>query len=768
MTALIMKESECKSVWAYPVMHKGAANEPWVVKQILHDIDTIGLSKERIIMKNDQEPAIKDLRSEIARQRNAATAADESRVGDSNSNATIEVAVQEVENMTRTLRSSLQSKLGSKIKLEHLIVPWLIRHAAANITRFKVRANGKTAFQLMKGYKGVMPIGEFGECVHFRQPKAIETVGKYEDRWQGGVYLGFDMRSGEYIVGTEDGVYRSGAVRRRPIDERWSRPIIDGIKGDPEDYMRRPPTYTKKESADGEAVPKAVFAHVEPPEAQTRTFRISKEDVSEYGSTAGCAGCRAVVNRTETRNHSKTCRERFEKVLGETDKGKERIQRAVQRMDEAVAKEGEKIMNNLKDKKRLIEDAGNDMSTEVEASGVNRKRAAEDPPDDPNIIQEGEDQGPTTVHDDAADYSPTSPAKSENVMIDSPTISYKSDMPDDAEMDSVDKGLHSCGDCKGGFVSRNALFKHLRRMKHFSGSDREWHPSTDDGSQGRNYKNQEGHGPSSDPNPKPIGELGKENRPSGELTWKYIGTGVYARTFLAAKRLITTTRKGPFMGDVATRVVRDAKTGKVIDESVVEDTPDDVLHRQMPYPRDIRVELTMRKAQNMFEESGADISEIDSPPIIVQEATMQSYHGMKLRPGWSLDLTRNDPKTLKPWDFSVADCRERAMTLVKKSKPFMLIGSPPCTAFSILQNINKNRRPAEVIAKEIAAGRQHLRFTMKLYEEQAKSGRYFLHEHPNSASSWATEEVLYMSTMPTVEMAVCHMCRFGMTSERGS
>ena len=53
LTALVMKESECKSVWAYPVMHKGAANEPWVVKQILHDIDTIVLSDERIIMKND-------------------------------------------------------------------------------------------------------------------------------------------------------------------------------------------------------------------------------------------------------------------------------------------------------------------------------------------------------------------------------------------------------------------------------------------------------------------------------------------------------------------------------------------------------------------------------------------------------------------------------------------------------------------------------------------------------------------------------------------
>ena len=59
LTTLVMKESQCKSLWAYPVMSKGAANEPWVVKRILHDLDTIGRSQERIIIRNDQEPAIK-------------------------------------------------------------------------------------------------------------------------------------------------------------------------------------------------------------------------------------------------------------------------------------------------------------------------------------------------------------------------------------------------------------------------------------------------------------------------------------------------------------------------------------------------------------------------------------------------------------------------------------------------------------------------------------------------------------------------------------
>ena len=60
------------------------------------------------------------------------------------------------------------------------------------------------------------------------------------------------------------------------------------------------------------------------------------------------------MNKSETRNHSKTCRERFETILKETEEGKDRVGRAVQRMDEAVAREGEKIIHDLKEKKKKI------------------------------------------------------------------------------------------------------------------------------------------------------------------------------------------------------------------------------------------------------------------------------------------------------------------------------------------------------------------------------------------------------------------------------
>ena len=53
MTVLVMLETLCHSVWGYVVESKGASGE-WVVEQIAEDLETIGLSGERIIVKADQ------------------------------------------------------------------------------------------------------------------------------------------------------------------------------------------------------------------------------------------------------------------------------------------------------------------------------------------------------------------------------------------------------------------------------------------------------------------------------------------------------------------------------------------------------------------------------------------------------------------------------------------------------------------------------------------------------------------------------------------
>ena len=137
---------------------------------------------------------------------------------------------------------------------------------------------------------------------------------------------------------------------------------------------------------------------------------------------------------------------------------------------------------------------------------------------------------------------------------------------------------------------------------------------------------------------------------------------------------------------------------------------------------------------------------------------------LRLIPGTSLDLTTTDENG-DPWDFNVKSMRDKAEKIVRSKGALLLIGSPMCTAFSQLQNINFSRLNPEDVKAVIEYGTTHLEFCMKLYKIQAQQGRYFLHEHPAGATSWKNEKVKELLDMKGVEKVIGHMCAFGMIQE---
>ena len=64
----------------------------------------------------------------------------------------------------------------------------------------------------------------------------------------------------------------------------------------------------------------------------------------------------------------------------------------------------------------------------------------------------------------------------------------------------------------------------------------------------------------------------------------------------------------------------------------------------------------------------------------------------------------------------------------------MLIGSPPCVAFSQLQTLIPDSQ-REV--KQLAEGIKHMEFMARLYKQQVDGRRIFLHENPAHAKPWA-------------------------------
>ena len=333
---LVMHESQHRSVWAYTVEAKGAAEE-WVLHQVLEDLETVGLRNERVVLKADQEPAIAEVLREIAKLRkdDYGTGIDNSSVGESNTNATVERAIQDVEGQCRTLRSALEHKLQHRMPLNSSVFPWLIRHSGCLITRCRIRPEGRTSFEMIRGQRPHSQLAEFGEIVMFRIPHTKLSPGKIEEQWDDGVYLGFDMRSCESLIGTSVGVFKVKDLKRKALDSRWSVERLLAIKGHPSapvpgQSYRRTPAFSKR--FEGEHPQSSRFVPQPEPEVPTsRNWRITKDDVFNLKPTDGCAGCRAVVKKTTQKPHSQECRTRMEGLLMETEEGRDRIARAMER-----------------------------------------------------------------------------------------------------------------------------------------------------------------------------------------------------------------------------------------------------------------------------------------------------------------------------------------------------------------------------------------------------------------------------------------------------
>ena len=252
----------------------------------------------------------------------------------------------------------------------------------------------------------------------------------------------------------------------------------------------------------------------------------------------------------------------------------------------------------------------------------------------------------------------------------------------------------------------------------------------------------------------------------GDLKWRDIGSGTMARTFKNATKLEVTTRGGPPASEVHRRKVWNLANGRLIDDCVIEDTADEDLYMELGFETDIRVELIMKDALEMYKRQGADVVEVFSPPRIAQEAAVRSYNGTRLKPGWSLDLTRNDPMTGEPWNLSDKKVQARVRALVRGCAPLFLIGSPPCTAFSSMQNASRGLRDPKIVAAELEEAKEHMRFCIELYMIQLDGGRCFVHEHPAGATSWNLKETIQLMMREDVGIATFDMCQFGMVAEK--
>ena len=323
---LVVKDRETKMIMGTVVPKKCATHE-FVAKRVAAFIDELGLSNCKVTIKTDQEPAIKNLVDDIKRARlGVETFHEHSPVGSSASNGVIERGVQTLEGQVRVLKDALEQRWKTKIGDEQKVLAWLVEYAAVLINRFEVGHDGRTPYERLRGKSSRMLGVEFGEKLMFRRQPIGARLAKLESLWDEGVFLGYRSQSGEYMVGTKDGAFKTRTIKREPEERRWSAESIAMVVGTPwrpmpedEDAGDAMPA-VQVQMRDADVVVQRPQHREE--QAAPRRLYISRKDVGEHGATPGCAGCRAAISGGRAVNHNEACRRRMEEQLKTTTGGK--------------------------------------------------------------------------------------------------------------------------------------------------------------------------------------------------------------------------------------------------------------------------------------------------------------------------------------------------------------------------------------------------------------------------------------------------------------
>jgi hypothetical protein len=175
-----VKERRSKMVMASVVPRKSTGL--FVSKRIMAFLKEVGCELGDIVVKSDQEEAIKAVVADVGKLRAAGGGGkyvvEYSPVGASQSNGVIERGIQSIEGHMRVILDAVETRWKVKIPADHPIICFLIEYAGFLLNRFEVGHDGKTAFERSKGKKAKTLGIEFGEAVLWKRKPSGGALGK--------------------------------------------------------------------------------------------------------------------------------------------------------------------------------------------------------------------------------------------------------------------------------------------------------------------------------------------------------------------------------------------------------------------------------------------------------------------------------------------------------------------------------------------------------------------------------------------------------------
>ena len=343
---LVGKDRETKLVLAHGLPCKEGDTE-WVSEQVCRDLRKFGI-RGNVVFKTDQEPALTDLVNQICNLRpESRSCVTHSGVGDSKGNGLAERAVQSVEEMIRVHKLALESRLKCKVPCVHLIMSWLVEHAADVLNRYNIGLDGRTPYQRLKGRKFMGHMLEFGSSVMFRVSGKV-AGGVMQERWFPGIWVGKKLHTDEHLVMKEDGlVVRSRAVRENSQELKMED--FDKLLSTPHDPLGAVRTAMRSIRAEVQTKDPPLEDELA---FKPRRAKITKNIIEKFGPTPGCAKCRAIERGDrghEAVGHSAACRERIEDLMKTDETFKARVEKADERINKCLAEYMEQQVNNKKE-----------------------------------------------------------------------------------------------------------------------------------------------------------------------------------------------------------------------------------------------------------------------------------------------------------------------------------------------------------------------------------------------------------------------------------
>ena len=168
---------------------------------------------------------------------------------------------------------------------------------------------------------------------------------------------------------------------------------------------------------------------------------------------------------------------------------------------------------------------------------------------------------------------------------------------------------------------------------------------------------------------------------------------------------------------------------------------------------------TLGRISKMGDKDLRRVAEVFNPGKFIQNATQH-----ELLPGEAFDLELGDDLLQEETQLFVRD-------YVQNVRPGLVVISPPCTLFSILQNLNLERlrdpQKHKEFLRELLKAKRLLKFAVEIVNIVRSYSGTFLLEHPLTSRAWQEKMVQDLLMEEDVLMAKGDQCAFGLQDTMG-